>query len=64
MKEQEFAAKVSWEGGILEALDYGLTAEDLPPGALRDAWRDLETAWQLELAPRVYRVEELLEAAE
>lgn len=29
MTEAQFASKVDWEGGILGALDYGLTHEDL-----------------------------------
>lgn len=42
-----FAAKVEWEGGVLEALDYGLKHTHLDPAdheaaALREAWADLE----------------------
>lgn len=45
MTEHDFAAKVEWEGGITDALDYGLKAEDCEPGDLRTAWEKLELQW-------------------
>lgn len=42
MSESDFAAKIEREGGITDALDYGLKAEDCEPGPLRDAWEKLE----------------------
>lgn len=46
MTPEEFVAKIRWEGGVVGALEYGLTAEDLPKGsALREAWHELEVAW-------------------
>lgn len=45
MTEQDFASKIEWEGGITEALDYGLKSVDCEPGALHNAWKKLETKW-------------------
>ena len=45
---EQVAAKVDWEGGIPEALEYGLTVDDMPAGdeELRAAWGRLEAAHQ------------------
>lgn len=39
--------KVEWEGGITEALNYGLTVDDMPDGdaELREAWAKLIDAY-------------------
>lgn len=60
MTEQEFANKIEWEGGILDALDYGLTPEDVEGGELQDAWRTLYIRYTASLKPAVERVQELL----
>jgi hypothetical protein len=41
------AGKIEWEGGIFEALDYGIKTEDMPEGdtELAEAWRDLAVAY-------------------
>lgn len=47
MTKEEFAAKVDWEGGVADAVDYGLKASDLPadaPAKVRAAWAALEDA--------------------
>ncbi len=37
-----FLGKIGWEGGIDEALDYGLTVDKYNlPNDLRDAWNEL-----------------------
>ncbi len=43
----DVASKIEWEGGIFEALDYGIKARDMPEGdqELIDAWTALETAY-------------------
>src|SRR5690606_33060360 len=45
---EQVAAKVDWEGGIPEALEYGLTVDDMPAGdeELRAAWGRPEAAHQ------------------
>jgi len=47
MNEEDFIGKVAWEGGIVGALEYGLTASDLqdPDSQLAKAWRRMEGAW-------------------
>lgn len=60
MTESDFAAKIDWEGGITDALDYGLTAEHCEPGPLRDAWEKLELKWAA-MQEEVEDVEAILE---
>lgn len=38
MTEEDFAEKVQWEGGVIDALEYGLKAEHVEPGDLRNDW--------------------------
>lgn len=60
----DVAAKVDWEGGITDALDYGLKVDDMPEGdeELRHAWAALEAAYATVRTAEVV-VERLLEAA-
>lgn len=37
--------KVAWEGGIAGALEWGLSAEMIEPGELRDAWAAVERSY-------------------
>lgn len=47
MSEEEFLAKINYEGGIIEALEYGLRAQDLEDrtSKLYFYWRDLTSWW-------------------
>ena len=57
----EFANKIDWEGGILEALfDHGLSSDTLDneQGELFQAVQELETAW------KVYKIQELVDAVQ
>lgn len=45
MSESDFIAKIEWEGGVVGALEYGLTSNDVEPGELQNAWKELEKAW-------------------
>jgi len=58
------AAKVEWEGGVMDALDYGIHAADMPVGdeELIAAWTALENAFTA-LQLLADAVESLLEAA-
>lgn len=58
------ADKIEWEGGIMEALDYGLRTTDMPEGddELIEAWDKLVTAYR-QLAPFVDAVGKLLNGA-
>ena len=57
--------KIDWEGGIIEALDYGIDTHDMPEGdtELAEAWGKLATAYRA-LAPLTDAVDKLLEAAD
>lgn len=43
----DLASKIEWEGGILDAVDYGIRAEDMPEGdvEMAEAWHELEDAY-------------------
>jgi hypothetical protein len=59
---EELAAKIEWEGGFPDALDYGIKAADMPEGdtELAEAWSALEAAWNA-VGPPLERVGDLLE---
>jgi hypothetical protein len=50
----DFLGKIDWEGGVVDALEYGLTTERYPnlPQRLRDKWVELREAWN-EFAPLI-----------
>lgn len=58
----EVAAKVDWEGGLVEAMEWGLRAEHMPEGdsELFAAWSVMEAAFR-RLGPLMDRVMELLD---
>jgi hypothetical protein len=69
MTPDDFAQKVEWEGGIVDALEYGLHATDLDPDdeaskPLRAAWAALEAVYREQYRPAESRVSELLDARE
>lgn len=43
--KEEFFGKIEFEGGIVEALVYGLKSADCEPGDARNLWEKLETAY-------------------
>ena len=55
------AGKIEWEGGILEAVEYGLKTTDMPEGdtELIEAWDKLAIAYH-ELTPFLDAVKKLL----
>lgn len=59
MTPGEFAAKVDWEGGVLDALHYGLRADDIDDSApdLKRAWFRLQILWSQEIQPLLDVVE-------
>ena len=64
MDKYEFANKVSWEGGVIGALEYGVKAYDLEgedeqTKTLRENWTDLVAIWK-EAAPLIDYVDELI----
>ncbi len=34
----DVAAKVEWEGGLFDAMEYGIDVDDMPDEELRIAW--------------------------
>ena len=47
MTKERLADKIEWEGGVLEAVEYGIKVSDLPDGVpeeIADAWGRLEMA--------------------
>jgi hypothetical protein len=53
---QELADKIEWEGGLEDALDYGIKSSDLPESETKliAAWALMEEAFdELERAKRV-----------
>jgi len=61
---EHLAAKVEWEGDVLDALDYGIKTDMMPEGdaELVEAWRKLEAAWR-QLSPLADAVADLLEGS-
>ena len=55
------AGKIEWEGGILEALDYGIKTADMPESdtELTEAWAKLEASFR-QTAALAEAVENLL----
>lgn len=62
MNEERFASKVEYEGGIFDALDYGLRSTDLDDqdSDLAVAWEALEKAFD-NMRPALAEVERILE---
>ena len=60
---ENLAAKIEWEGGLMEALDYGITTEMMPEGdaELAEAWTKLEASFK-ETSKLADVVQDLLDA--
>ena len=58
---EALAGKIEWEGGLMEALDYGITTDMMPEGdaELTEAWAKLEASFR-ETSKLADAVEELL----
>lgn len=62
MTELEFASKIEWEGGPIEAVEYGLHSSELAEeGPLKDAWERFESVWQVHVVPALHNVESVLD---
>ena len=57
------AGKIEWEGGVMEAVDYGIKTEYMPEGdaELAEAWAKLEASFKV-TSRLADAVTELLEA--
>jgi hypothetical protein len=45
MSIDRLAQKIRWEGGLLAALEYGITAKDIEDPELAKLWRRLERSY-------------------
>ena len=59
MTLDEFYHKVDWEGGVEAVLDYGLRADRIEDGELKDVWSKLEKIYDQEFRTLVNRFYEL-----
>lgn len=59
---RELAQKVEWEGGPLDAVEYGIHADEIDDPELRELWRKLETDYR-KLWPLVSEIESRLRKA-
>lgn len=69
MSADDFAAKVEWEGGVVDALEYGLKHTDLDPNDelsrdLREAWKEAERIFRDGFEAACDRVQEAMVALE
>lgn len=57
----DLAGKIEWEGGLMDALDYGITTDMMPEddAELAEAWAKLEAAFKA-VQPLAEAVEKLL----
>jgi hypothetical protein len=62
MTVRRLAQKVQWEGGVLDALQYGIRADEIDDPDVSEAWRKLESLWA-ELESAAYAMELRLLAA-
>jgi len=44
MTNDELRAKVDWEGGVQEAIQYGIMAEDIDDPKVAELWKLAESA--------------------
>lgn len=57
----DFAAKVDWEGGIIDAIEWGLKPEDAPE-EVRELWTQA-CALHAQLEPVAEKIGAILDAA-
>jgi hypothetical protein len=62
MSLRQLAEKVDWEGGPLEALEYGITAEDVEDPSVRELWQELQDRYRA-LTPLVHAIRVKLRSA-
>lgn len=54
------AAKIESEGGVLETVEYGVKAKEMPDDELETLWADLDAKYAA-VAPVAEKINELLE---
>ena len=58
--DKELLEKVEWEGGILDAIDYGVRHEDFESQELKNAWKKVEEFYD-RMFPYTRVIEEALD---
>jgi hypothetical protein len=57
------AQKVDWEGGVLEAIQYGVKAAEIEDPAIARRWKRLEQLW-LKMEPDLVTLARTLRTAQ
>lgn len=57
---EDLRGKVDWEGGVLDAIEYGIKPAEVPEGELRDLWTQA-CALHEQLDPVLERIGKLLD---
>lgn len=65
MSPRDFANKITWEDGVIGAIDYGLRHTDLDPNdeesaQLREAWAKAEVIWK-SLSPIIDEIDDIVD---
>ncbi len=60
--KNELARKVRWEGGALDAIEYGIRSEQIDDPDMQALWRELEERYRA-LTPLVISIEIELQQA-
>lgn len=59
MDANALRAKIEWEGGVLDAMDYGIRDDDIEDEELATAWADMSLAYA-DLSDDIFEFEETL----
>ena len=62
MSNERLATKVDWEGGVLTAITYGLSSDEIADQEMAALWAQAEKAYS-DLAPIVRKIESQLRQA-
>lgn len=57
---EDLAAKIDWEGGIVDTLDCGLRSTDIADPQAAAIWAELERIYDNQMYPLMERLHELL----
>jgi hypothetical protein len=60
LTRERLAAKVVWEGGVFEALRYGVRSDQIADRELAQLWQEMETLYQ-RISPLAWRIDSLLD---
>lgn len=52
----QLAYKIQWEGGVLDAIEYGIKADEIEDVEIRALWDEVETGYR-RLWPLIHEIE-------